>query len=263
MGPLCRQPCFTQRGPCKSWESLFRQCRKQILACEIFSSWHDSKNSANFNSEDVSRVWFKFGKTRCFIYRVKFRFMRSLRDFSCDTAFAVIVSFLKKRYHGFNNIRNGGLKTRFQIVGFWRLWKVVARKHKLSLCDILVHWWVGHFRNRTLHITFQIQFLRWKVCGWAKCIVCKKLCRCIRSQFHCKRFHCWIKLINSFCSNLPRIISSGSSSFVYVGGFLEGIATTSRIFCVNRGLQIFLKCESYFEMRFLSPIFKLWFSKLL
>ena len=41
---------------------------------------------------------------------------------------------------------------------------------------------------------------------------------------------------------------------MYVGGFLEEIATISKTSCVNCGLKRFLKDKSYFEMQTLSQI---------
>ena len=42
-------------------------------------------------------------------------FLQSSKHFNCDTIFAVIVSLLNESVHGFNNIRKGRAKTRFQI----------------------------------------------------------------------------------------------------------------------------------------------------
>ena len=78
------------------------------------SSQHYSKFITNITSGNVSQVRTKKCKTRSFICNVNFNFLRSSRHFNCDTVFAVIVSFLN--VHGFNNIRNGRVKTRFQIV---------------------------------------------------------------------------------------------------------------------------------------------------
>ena len=55
------------------------------------------------------------------------------------------------------------------------------------------------------------------------------------------------------------MISACSSFFVYVGGFLEEIATTSKISFVNYSLDSFVKGKSYFEMRTLSSILNLGF----
>ena len=51
------------------------------------------------------------------------------------------------------------LKTRFQRVEFWELSKFLVKKHKFSLRNILVHWWVGYFLNCNLPMTIQIQLL--------------------------------------------------------------------------------------------------------
>ena len=48
--------------------------------------------------------------------KVNLNFLHSSGHFNGNTVFAVIVSFLNKSVHGFNNIRNGRVKTRFQIV---------------------------------------------------------------------------------------------------------------------------------------------------
>ena len=66
-------------------------------------------------------------------------------------------------------------------------------------------------------------------------------------------------LIESFRWNLTPIISSCSSFIVYVGGFLEEIATILKTSRVNCGSQPFPKGMSNFEMRTLSPILNLGF----
>ena len=81
-----------------------------------FSSQHYSKLITNNTSENVSQDRTKECKTRSFIFKASFSFSRSSRHSNCDTIFAVIVSFLNERVHGFNNIRNGRGKTRFQVV---------------------------------------------------------------------------------------------------------------------------------------------------
>ena len=83
-----------------------------------FSSQHYSKFITNITSENVSQIRTKECKTRSFICKVNLNLLRSSRHFNCDTVFAVIVSFLNESVHGFNNIRNGMVKTRFQIVEF-------------------------------------------------------------------------------------------------------------------------------------------------
>ena len=57
-------------------------------------------------------------KSRSFIFKLKINFARSSVHFNCDTNFAVIVSFLIESDHGYNNIRNGRVETRIQIVKF-------------------------------------------------------------------------------------------------------------------------------------------------
>ena len=83
-----------------------------------FSSQHYSKFITNNNSESVSQICTKECKTRFFICKVNLNFLRSSRHFNCDTVFAVVVSVLNESVHGFNNILNGRVKTRFQIVEF-------------------------------------------------------------------------------------------------------------------------------------------------
>ena len=109
---------------------------------------------------NVSQIRTKECKTRYFICKINFNFLRSSRHSNCDTNFAVIVSFLNESVHGFNSIFNGRVKTRFRIVDIWELWKFLIKKHKFSLRDILVKWWVGFFRHCNLPLTFQIQLLR-------------------------------------------------------------------------------------------------------
>ena len=83
-----------------------------------FSSQHYSKFITNITSENVCQIFTKGCKTGSFICKVNLNFLRSSRHFDCDTVFALIVSFLNESVHGFNNIRNGRVKTRFQIVEF-------------------------------------------------------------------------------------------------------------------------------------------------
>ena len=124
-----------------------------------FSSQDYSKFIINLTSEIVSRMRTKGCKTRFFNCKVNLNFLRFTRHFNCSTVLVVIVSFLNESVHGFNNIRNGRLKTRFQILEFWWIWKFLFKKHKFSIRDILVLWWVGFSRNYNIPLAFQIQFL--------------------------------------------------------------------------------------------------------
>ena len=122
-----------------------------------FSSQHYSKFITNITSQNVSQIRTKECKTRSFICKVNLTFLRSSRHFNCDTVFAEIVSFLNENVHGFNNIRNGRVKTRFQVIKFWWLWNSLVKKQKISLCNYLVPWWVGYFWNCNLQLTINIQ----------------------------------------------------------------------------------------------------------
>ena len=124
-----------------------------------FSSQHYSKFITNITCENVSQIRTKECKTGSSICKVNLNSLRSSRHFNFDTVFAVIVSFLKENVHGFNNIRNGSVKTRCQVIEFWWLWKFLVKKHKFSLRNILVHSWVGYFWNCNLRLTIQIQLL--------------------------------------------------------------------------------------------------------
>ena len=83
-----------------------------------FSSQHYSKFFTNITSENVSPMRTKKCKTRSFICKVNLNSLRSSRHFIFDTVFAVIVSFFNESVHGFNNIHDARVKTRFQIVEF-------------------------------------------------------------------------------------------------------------------------------------------------
>ena len=85
-----------------------------------FSSQHYYKFITNNTSENVSQICTEECKSRSFICKVNLNFLRSSRHFNCDTVLAVVVPFLNESVLGFNNIRNGRVKTRFQIVEFWR-----------------------------------------------------------------------------------------------------------------------------------------------
>ena len=92
------------------------------------SSQHHSKLIANIATENVSQVHIKECKTRSFNCKVNLNFLRLLRHFNCDTAFAVIVSFLNESVHGFNNIRNGRVKSGFQTEKFRPHWEMFYQK---------------------------------------------------------------------------------------------------------------------------------------
>ena len=124
-----------------------------------FSSQHYSKFITNITIENVSQVRTKACKTRSFICKVNLNYLRSSRHFNFDKVFAVIVSLLNENVHGFNNIRNGRVKTRFQVKKCWWLWTFLVKKHKISLPEILVHWWVGYFWKCNLPSTIQFQLL--------------------------------------------------------------------------------------------------------
>ena len=79
-------------------------------------SQHYSKFITNITSEDVSPIRNKKCKIGSFICEINFNFLRSSRHLNFDTVFAVIVSFLNKNVHGFNNISNGRVKTRFPVI---------------------------------------------------------------------------------------------------------------------------------------------------
>ena len=128
MEPSCCPRYCTQSGPCISWESVCGrgQSCNQILVCEVlfFSTLLQIHNQHSL--ENVSRIRAKESKTRSLICKVNLNFF--LRHFTFITISAVIVSFLNESVHGFNSIRNGRVKTKFQIVELWRLWKSLVKK---------------------------------------------------------------------------------------------------------------------------------------
>ena len=79
---------------------------------------HYSKFITNITSENVSQIRTKECKSRSFIYKVNLIFLRSSRHFNFNTITAVIASLLNENVHGFNSIRNGRVKTRFQVIEF-------------------------------------------------------------------------------------------------------------------------------------------------
>ena len=83
-----------------------------------FSSQRYSKSIRNFTSENVSQIRTEEFKTRSFILKVNLNFLRSSRHLNFDTVFAVIESVLHENVHGFNNIRNGRVKSGFQVIEF-------------------------------------------------------------------------------------------------------------------------------------------------
>ena len=82
------------------------------------SSQHYAQFITDITSENLSQIRSKECKTRSFLCKVILNFLHFSRHFNCDTNFAVIVSFLNESVHGYNNIRNGSVKTRFQTVDF-------------------------------------------------------------------------------------------------------------------------------------------------
>ena len=124
-----------------------------------FSSQHYSKFTTNITSGNVSQIRTEDCKTGSFICKVNLNFLPASRLFKFDTVFAVIVSFLNENVHGFNKIRNGRVKTRFQVIEFWWLRKFLVKKRSFAFRNILVHWWVGYFWNCNLPLTIQIQLL--------------------------------------------------------------------------------------------------------
>ena len=93
-----------------------------------FSSQHYSKFITNITSEYVSQICTKKCKNRSFICMADLNILRFYIHFNCDTVFAVFLFFLSESVHGFNNNRNGRVKTRFQIVEFSQLWKLLVKK---------------------------------------------------------------------------------------------------------------------------------------
>ena len=110
-----------------------------------FPSQHYSKFITDITSESVSENRTKICKTISSVCKGNLNFLPTSRHFNCDTNFAVIVSFLNETVHGFNNISNGRVKTRLQIVEFSRLWKLLVKKPNFSFRDFLIHRWVGYF----------------------------------------------------------------------------------------------------------------------
>ena len=146
-------------GLCIPWKSVCRQFCKQILVCEVlfFSTSLPICCHHCFRSCIPGPCWIL--KDQTFKYEVNFIFCL-LRDNLGVKQLFFIVFLLNEGVHGFHNIRNGRVKTTFQIVNFKRLWKFFIKKHELSLCDTSVPWWVSYFRNRKFPLTFQIQLLR-------------------------------------------------------------------------------------------------------
>ena len=83
-----------------------------------FSSQHYSKFITIITSSNVSQIRTKECKTRSFICKVNLDFLLSSRHFNFVTVFSVNMYFLNENVHGFNNIRTGRVKTRFQVKEF-------------------------------------------------------------------------------------------------------------------------------------------------
>ena len=162
-----------------------RLCEDNVVSKFWFvrssSSQPYSKFIPNTSTEKVSQVRIKKGKTRTFVFKVNLPFLRSSRHFNCDTAFAVIETFLNESAHGFNNIRIGRVDAGFQIVKFKRIWKTPTKKTwTIPLC---------HFAQMMGKIFPKLQppvdlpdsVAPVKSFEWAECIVWKKLKGCIKN----------------------------------------------------------------------------------
>ena len=126
---------------CVANDSVFNQVRvyhERVYADNVlsnfwfvssFSSQHISKFIANNNSQNVSQVRTNECKTRSFLCNVNLKFLSTSRHSNCDTVFAVFVSFFNEIVCSLNKIRNGRVKTSFQISNFPRLWKLLIEKH--------------------------------------------------------------------------------------------------------------------------------------
>ena len=73
-----------------------------------------SKFFANISSGNVSQFRTNKCKTRSFNFKVIPYFLPSSTCCNCDSAFAVIVFFWNENVLGFNNVRSGRVKSRFQ-----------------------------------------------------------------------------------------------------------------------------------------------------
>ena len=78
-----------------------------------FSFQHYSKFNTKITCENLFRIRIKERKTGSFFCKVNCNFLRSSRHFNFDSIFALIVPFFNENIHGFNNIRNGRIETRF------------------------------------------------------------------------------------------------------------------------------------------------------
>ena len=70
--------------------------------------------------ENLFQVRTKEWKTRSSNCK-KIQFLSFSRHFNCDLTFAMIVSLLHDRVHGFNEIRNARLKNAFEMANFCQL----------------------------------------------------------------------------------------------------------------------------------------------
>ena len=91
---------------------------RKVWFVRSFLSQHHSKFIANITFENVSQVRTKKMQNQILRSRGIFFcfFLSSSRLFDCDTALAVIVSFLDESFHPFYNISNERVKTTFKIV---------------------------------------------------------------------------------------------------------------------------------------------------
>ena len=156
-----------------------------------FSFELDSKFIANIATENVYEICTEERKTTFFKNKVNLNFLRPSRYFDSDRRFCVFVSLLTERVYNFHNISNWMVETRFKVIIFWRVWKFCVKKHNFSVSNLLLHWWVGYFRNGNIPLPLQIQLLQEKSCGGAECFVQKKFRRCIGDQPFFKRAHCY------------------------------------------------------------------------
>ena len=106
--------------------------------------------------------------------------------------------FLYESIHSFHNVSYGGKTVGFRDSKPLLFWRVSHRKTQVSLCDVLVHWWVKNLWNFYLPLSVQMHLLRQEICKSTESAVWKELRRCVGNQLDCKCIYTQMTLISSF-----------------------------------------------------------------
>ena len=165
----------------------------------------------------------------------KLQFLRYTGNFDSDASVTVIDPSLYESIHDLYSVSYRWIQSGFKIVRLCSFGKFLIKKHKLALCNVLVHWWIRTLGKCYLTLSLRIHLLRQEFCKRNERTVWKVLWWCIGKRLDCKWIQTQMTLILSLLWNFPRITSSFLSLVLFVGGFWVAMATISKNFCVHCG----------------------------